>query len=75
MTAARLNLAWGTIAAFARSVLDRIRRRRRPPEPAGVREPRRPHPGLPAAAVALAEPRADQRRWIKLINLRDRDSD
>jgi len=33
-----------------------MRWRGRPPEPAGVREPRRPKPTLPAAAVALAEP-------------------
>jgi hypothetical protein len=29
--------------------------------PAGVREPRRPRPTLPAAAVALAEPKARRR--------------
>ena len=38
---------------------------RRPPM-VGVREPRRPKPTLPAAAVALKEPRA--MRWIKLGN-------
>jgi hypothetical protein len=39
--------------------------RRRPPM-VGVREPRRPKPTLPAAAVALKEPRT--MRWIKLGN-------
>jgi hypothetical protein len=38
---------------------------RRPPM-VGVREPRRPKPTLPAAVVALKEPRA--MRWIKLGN-------
>jgi hypothetical protein len=39
--------------------------RRRPPM-VGVREPRRPKPTLPGAAVALKEPRT--MRWIKLGN-------
>jgi hypothetical protein len=42
----------------------------RPPD-AGVREPRRPRPTLPSAAIALAEPRTQVRRWIRLINRRD----
>jgi hypothetical protein len=45
--------------------------RRRRPDAAGVREPRRPKPTLPAAAVALAEPRTEIRRRIRLRNLRD----
>jgi hypothetical protein len=46
--------------------------RRRPPiEEAGVREPRRPKPTLPAAAVALDEPRTEVRRWLKLTTRRD----
>ena len=48
------------------------RRKSQPPE-AGVREPRRPRPTLPAAAIALAEPRTEVRRWIKLTNRRDTD--
>lgn len=48
------------------------RRPSRPPD-AGVREPRRPRPTLPAAAIALAEPRTEVRRWIRLRNLRDTD--
>ena len=39
------------------------------PPAAGVREPRRPRPTLPAAAVALAEPRIRHRvrltRWLR----------
>jgi len=56
------------LARTTRAVLDRIMRwRGHPPEEAGVREPRRPKPTLPAAAVALAEPRTGLRRlhWIK----------
>ena len=43
-----------------------MRWRGRPPEPAGVREPRRPKPTLPSAAVALAEPPVRVRRWFRL---------
>jgi hypothetical protein len=53
---------------MTRAVVDRIMRwRGRPPEKAGVREPRRPKPTLPAAAVALDEPRTRPRRlrWTK----------
>jgi hypothetical protein len=42
------------------------RRRGRPPDDAGVREPRRPKPTLPSAAIALAEPPARVRRWLRL---------
>jgi hypothetical protein len=51
-----------------RAVVDRVMRwRGRPPEEAGVREPRRPKPTPPAAAVALAEPptRLRRLRWNK----------
>jgi len=56
---------WIALTAPARFVLDRAgrlpgpRRWRRPPEAAGVREPRRPRPGPPGQSVALAEPRAE----------------
>ena len=40
---------------------------------AGIREPRRPKPTLPAAAVALAEPRTSRKHWIKLGNRRGDD--
>jgi hypothetical protein len=48
------------------------RRPSRPPE-VGVREPRRPKPTLPAAAIALAEPRTEVHRVIRLRNVRDSD--
>jgi hypothetical protein len=57
--------------AFLTSRLRRLlgRFRRDQPPPAGVREPRRPRPTLPAAAVALAEPRTGHRarltRWLR----------
>jgi hypothetical protein len=62
------------LAAAIRRIRDLLSRSRpsRPPG-AGVREPRRPRPTLPAAAIALAEPRTDVRRWIRLRNLRDTD--
>jgi hypothetical protein len=58
------NPVWIALTAPSRWILSitrrRIRRngggRRRPPF-AGVREPRRPKPTLPAAAMALREPR------------------
>ena len=55
-------------------ISDLLRRTRpsRPPE-AGVREPRRPRPTLPAAAIALAEPRTEVRRWIRLGSRRGQD--
>jgi hypothetical protein len=37
------------------------RRRGNRPPPAGVREPRRPRPGAPAGAIALAEPKQQVR--------------
>lgn len=52
------------VASWQRMV-DRIRNRRRPPL-AGVREPLRPKPTLPAAAVALDEPRIALKRRIRL---------
>jgi hypothetical protein len=62
------------IAGLARAITDRVRRwRGRPPEKAGVREPRRPKPTLPAAAVALAEPRVRARRWLRLTGGHDAD--
>jgi hypothetical protein len=61
------------MAAALRRVLDRIRNWRRRPPPAGVREPRRPKPALPAAAVALEEPQARTARWIRLAGRRGHD--
>lgn len=62
------------LTAALQWVRDLLRGRRpsRPPE-VGVREPRRPKPTLPAAAIALAEPRTEVRRVIRLRNLRDTD--
>jgi hypothetical protein len=55
------------LAGLARAVADQFMRwRGHPPEEAGVREPRRPRPTLPAASVALAEPRTRVRRWAWL---------
>ena len=48
------NPLWIALTAPARWFLDRIRPRR--PPGAGVREPRRPLPDLPAGAMALPEP-------------------
>jgi hypothetical protein len=62
------------LAGLRRAVTDRVKRwRGHPPERAGVREPRRPKPTLPSAAVALAEPRTGLRRWLKLTGGHDAD--
>ena len=74
MSRLRRNQAWNALTTLARSVTDRVQRwRGHPPEEAGVREPRRPRPTLPGAAVALAEPRAGVFRWIKLTRRHDTD--
>ena len=58
--------AWHGLASRLRLLFDRLTHRgRRPPRP-GVREPRRPRPTLPAAAVALEEPRTALKRRIRL---------
>jgi len=56
------NPLWIALTAPSRWLLDRAsgyrhRGGRGSPPAAGVREPRRPRPSLPSAAVALAEPR------------------
>src|SRR5437763_1373626 len=55
------NPLWIALTAPARWLLDRAsgfgHRGWRGPPAAGVREPRRPKPGLPDGSVALAEPR------------------
>jgi hypothetical protein len=63
-------IALNTPLRWARAYLGR--RKAQPPE-AGVREPRRPRPTLPAAAIALAEPRTEVRRRIRLTSRRDTD--
>jgi hypothetical protein len=60
-----------TVLEWVRDLL-RGRRPSHPPE-VGVREPRRPKPTMPAAAIALAEPRTEVRRVVRLRNLRDND--
>jgi hypothetical protein len=63
------DTAPSALASLARAAIDRVKRwRGRPPEDAGVREPRRPRPTLPAAAVALAEPQVGRYRWFKLTD-------
>jgi hypothetical protein len=57
------NPLWIALTAPARWLLDRAsgfgHRGWPGPSAAGVREPRRPKPGLPGGSVALAEPRAE----------------
>jgi hypothetical protein len=57
------NPLWIALTAPARWLGDRVsgfgRRGWRGPPAAGVREPRRPKPGLPGGSVALAEPLAE----------------
>jgi hypothetical protein len=69
----RRNLVWTVLSAASRWARNqgRHRRQRPPADLAGVREPRRPKPTLPAAAIALAEPRTEVRRRFRLVNLRD----
>lgn len=48
--------------------LSEVTRRRKPmPPQAGIREPRRPRPTLPAAAIALDEPRTEVRLRLRLL--------
>ena len=65
----------GTVLTAALQWVRDLLRGRRPSRPPDgvVREPRRPRPTLPAAAIALAEPRTEVRRLIRLRNLRDTD--
>jgi hypothetical protein len=60
--------AWHSLIAALQQLLDRLTHLGRRPPLAGVREPRRPRPTLPAAAVALAEPRT--RRRVRLTRRR-----
>jgi len=66
----RRNLVWTVLSGASRWVRNQFGHRRQRPPPAEVREPRRPKPTLPAAAIALAEPRTKLRRTIRLTNLR-----
>jgi len=71
MAPGRRNIVWIVLSAARRWAKGYSGRWRQRPPAVGVREPRRPKPSPPAAAVALAEPRTHVRRRIKLINLRD----
>jgi hypothetical protein len=73
MERGRRNPVVVALAAAIRWASDLARRRKPEPPLAGVREPRRPKPTLPAAAIALDEPRTEVRQWIRLISRRDRD--
>lgn len=67
------NPARRALVALRHWATNRVKRwRGQPPQLAGVREPRRPKPTLPSAAVALAEPRVE-RRWFKLTGGHDAD--
>lgn len=57
---------WRSLAGRLRLLFDRLTHRGHRPPLAGVREPRRPRPTLPAAAVALDEPRTTLKRRIRL---------
>ena len=70
MALTSLSLAWKHTVAGLRRLLERLTHRGRRPPLTGVREPRRPRPTLPSAAVALAEPRTARRRRIKLTRHR-----
>jgi hypothetical protein len=66
MTREQQNPASRLLAAALNWIRDLFGRRRGQPPPAGVREPLRPRPNLPAAAVALEEPRTVRTRRIRL---------
>jgi hypothetical protein len=66
MTQNRRAMNWRGAARSVRRFFDRLTKRGRRPPLAGVREPRRPRPTLPAAAVALEEPRTALKRRIRL---------
>ena len=70
MTQGRVTGACHGAAGWLRMLFDRLTHRGRRPPLAGVREPRRPRPTLPAAAVALAEPRTALWRRIRLTRRR-----
>jgi hypothetical protein len=70
MALTSLSAAWEHAVAGLRRLFERLTHRGRRPPLAGVREPRRPRPTLPSAAVALAEPRTARQRRIKLTRRR-----
>jgi hypothetical protein len=66
MTQESLLRVWRGMSDWLRLLVERLTHRGHRPPRAGVREPRRPRPTLPAAAVALAEPRTALKRRIRL---------
>ena len=70
MALTSLSVAWEHAVAGLRRLFERLTHRGRLHPLAGVREPRRPRPTLPAGAVALAEPHTARRRHIKLTRRR-----
>jgi hypothetical protein len=70
MALTSLPVTWERAVAGLRRLFERLTHRGRKPPLGGVREPRRPRPTLPSAAVALAEPRTARRRRIKLTRRR-----
>jgi hypothetical protein len=68
-----ISAVWIVLSAPLRWARDYRQRRKHQPPEAGVRELRRPRPTLPAVAIALAEPRTEVRRWIKLTSRRRTD--
>jgi hypothetical protein len=66
MTQDRKAVNWRGAGRALRRLFDRLTSRGRRPPLAGVREPRRPRPTLPAAAVALEEPRTAGKRRIRM---------
>ena len=72
MTRQRRHPARRSLAAL-QWILDHLPKRQKRPPTAGVREPRRPKPTLPAAAVALKEPRVGLMHRIKLGSRRPGD--
>lgn len=77
MTRVTRQLTRTALAERVRRFARRIRRwRPQPPRPdAGIREPRRPKPTLPAGAIALAEPRTETLRRIRLRGIIRRRTD
>jgi hypothetical protein len=73
MTREYLHRTWRIPAIALQWARDHLPMWRRRPPTVGVREPRRPKPSLPAAAVALKEPRVGLTHWIKLGSRRPGD--
>ena len=66
MTQGFVSTGWHGAAGWLRGLYERLTHRGQRPPRAGVREPRRPRPTLPAGAVALEEPRTAVKRRIRL---------